>query len=128
MTNVTASGNTVTFTFNKAYNAHWILYNELSQITPMPIAWDITSASGAPGSGGCSSAAYGSGDAACGKVYTFLADAAGFNPNNPSAANNSLATYGSNPLWQIVDGPWKLKAFNPDGQVTRPTRARSSQP
>jgi peptide/nickel transport system substrate-binding protein len=118
VTNVTASGNTVTFTFNKAYNAHWILYNELSQITPMPIAWDITSASGAPGSGGCSSAAYGSGDAACGKVYTFLADAAGFNPNNPSAANNSLATYGSNPLWQMVDGPWKLKAFNPDGQVT----------
>jgi peptide/nickel transport system substrate-binding protein len=118
VTNVTASGNTVTFTFNKAYNQHWILYNELSQITPMPKAWDIDSAGAAPASGGCSTAAYGTGDAACSKVYTFLANAAGFNPNNPSAANNSLSTYASNPLWQVVDGPWKLKAFNPDGQNT----------
>ena len=73
---------------------------------------------GAAGSGGCSSAAYGTADAACAKVYTFLANAAGFNPNNPSAANNSLSTYATNPLWQVVDGPWKLKAFNPDGQNT----------
>jgi peptide/nickel transport system substrate-binding protein len=118
LTNVTGSGSTVTFTFNKAYNAHWIVYNELSQITPMPIAWDITAAGAAAGSGGCSSAAYGAGDAACSKVYTFLANAAGFNPSNPSAANNSLSTYATNPLWQIVDGPWKLSAFNADGQVT----------
>jgi peptide/nickel transport system substrate-binding protein len=118
VTNVTHTANTVTFTFNKAYNQHWILYNELSQITPMPMAWDVTSAGAAPGSGGCSSAAYGTGDAACTSVYTFLANAAGFNPNNPSAANNSLSTYATNPLWQVVDGPWKLSAFNPDGQAT----------
>jgi peptide/nickel transport system substrate-binding protein len=118
VTNVTTSGQTVTFTFNKAYNEHWILYNELSQITPLPVAWDITAAGGAPGSGGCSSAAYGTNDAGCTKVYTFLSDQAGFNANNPSAANNSLSTYASNPLWQVVDGPWKLKAFNPDGQNT----------
>jgi peptide/nickel transport system substrate-binding protein len=116
VTNVTASGNTVTFTFNKAYNEHWILYNELSQITPFPTAWDITAAGGSPGSGGCSSAAYGTADAACAKVYTFLSNAAGFNANNPSAANNSLSTYATNPLWQVVDGPWKLKSFNPDGE------------
>jgi peptide/nickel transport system substrate-binding protein len=116
VTNVTASGTTVTFTFNKAYNQHWVLYNELSQITPFPIAWDITAAGGSPGSGGCSSAAYGTADAACAKVYTFLSNAAGFNANNPSAANNSLSTYATNPLWQIVDGPWKLKSFNPDGE------------
>jgi peptide/nickel transport system substrate-binding protein len=118
VTNVTASGQTVTFTFNQAYNQHWILYNELSQITPMPIAWDISAAGAAAGSGGCSSAAYGTADAACTKVYTFLSNAAGFNAANPSAANNSLSTYDSNPLWQIVDGPWKIKTFNPDGQVT----------
>jgi len=118
LTNVTTSGNDVTFTFNHAYNDHWILYNELSQITPMPIAWDIASTGAAAGSGGCSSAAYGTGDAACTKVYTYLANAAGFNPSNPNAANNSLSTYATNPLWQIVDGPWHLKAFNTDGQVT----------
>jgi peptide/nickel transport system substrate-binding protein len=118
VTNVTATASTVTFTFNQAYNQHWILYNELSQITPMPAAWDITSAGAASGSGGCATAAYGTGDAACSKVYTFLANAAGFNPTNPSAANNSLSTYATNPLWQVVDGPWKLKSFNADGQVT----------
>jgi peptide/nickel transport system substrate-binding protein len=119
VTNVTHTANTVTFTFNKAYNQKWILYNELSQITPMPLAWDINTAGGAASSGGCSSAAYGSGaDAACTKVYTFLANAAGFDPTNPSAANNSLSTYATNPLWQVVDGPWKLSAFNPDGQCT----------
>ena len=118
VTNVTASGQTVTFTFNHAYNDHWILYNEFSQITPLPIAWDITAAGGSPGSGGCSSAAYGAGDAACTKVYTFLSNSAGYNANNPNAANNSLSTYATNPLWQIVDGPWKLKSFNADGQVT----------
>ncbi|HUC05806.1 MAG TPA: ABC transporter substrate-binding protein [Acidimicrobiales bacterium] len=119
VTNVTNSGNTVTFTFNKAYNQHWILYNELAQITPLPVAWDISSAGAAAGSGGCSSAAYGaSADAACAKVYTFLANAAGYNPNNPSAANNSLSTYATNPIWQVVDGPWKLSAFDPDGQAT----------
>ena len=49
VTNVTASGTTATITFNHAYNSHWILYNELSQITPLPIAWDITAAGGSPG-------------------------------------------------------------------------------
>lgn len=118
VTNVTHTANTVTFTFNKAYNQHWILYNELAQITPMPNAWDINTAGAAAGSGGCGAAAYGTNDAGCAKVYTFLSDAAGFNPNNPSAANNSLSTYATNPLWQVVDGPWKLKSFNPDGQVS----------
>jgi len=119
VTNVTNSGNTVTFTFNKAYNQHWITYNELAQITPMPMAWDVTSANAAPGSGGCAAAAYGSAsDGPCTKVYTFIANQAGFDPNNPKAANNAVNTYASNPLWQVVDGPWKLSAFNADGQAT----------
>ena len=118
VTNVTASGKTVTFTFNKPYSQKWIVYNELSQITPMPSAWDISSAGAAAGSGGCAAAAYGTNDAGCSKVYTFLSNAAGFNASNPSAANNSLSTYDTNPLWKVVDGPWTLKSFNPDGQVT----------
>jgi peptide/nickel transport system substrate-binding protein len=38
------STNTVTMTMNKSYNSTWFTYNELSQITPMPMAWDITAA------------------------------------------------------------------------------------
>jgi peptide/nickel transport system substrate-binding protein len=36
---------TVKLTFDKAYDPEWVLYNVLSQITPMPLAWDRTSLS-----------------------------------------------------------------------------------
>ena len=36
---------TFTITFNKAYDPEWVLYSELSQIFPMPLAWDRTSLS-----------------------------------------------------------------------------------
>ena len=50
--NVTAmsapNASTVVFTLDQAYSTNWFLYNELSQITPLPShAWDKTSASGA---------------------------------------------------------------------------------
>ena len=32
----------LSMTMNQAYNSNWFLYNELSQITPMPAAWDRT--------------------------------------------------------------------------------------
>ena len=118
VTNVTASGQTVTFTLKSSVNSYWFTFNEMSQITPLPVAWDVTAAGQAAGSGGCSSAAYGTDDTGCDAVYTYLSNAAGFNPNNPSAANNSLATYATNPLWQTVDGPWTLSAFNPDGEAS----------
>ena len=34
----------VQMTMNKAFNPQWFTYNELSQITPMPKAWDKTAA------------------------------------------------------------------------------------
>jgi peptide/nickel transport system substrate-binding protein len=101
-----------------SYNPFWLTYNQFSQITPMPVAWDVTAVGGAPGSGGCSSAAYGTADTACAAVYTFLSKQAGYDPANPSGANNSLTTYATNPLWQIVDGPWRLTNFDASGDVT----------
>ncbi len=108
----------LTFQFTKSYNTYWYTYNEFSQITPLPLAWDKTSASGASGSGGCSAGAYGTVDTQCAAVYTFLSNQAGYNPNNPKAANNSLSTYATNPLWQVVDGPWRLTNFDATGNVT----------
>ena len=35
-------------------------------------------------------------------IYNFL-----------NAASSSLSTYGSNPLWQVVDGPYKIQSFDP---------------
>ncbi len=101
----------VTFTFNKSYNPTWMTYNELSQITPMPQAWDITSAGAKAGSGNCATGAYGakSTDAACTAVYSFLTG---------KTEAQDLSTYATNPLWQVVDGPFKLTAFNTSGDVT----------
>ena len=118
VSNVVANGQTVTFTLTGSVNPNWFTDNELSQITPLPLAWDIKSTGAAAGSGGCAAAAYGTDDAGCSAVYTYMADQAGYNPNNPSAANNSFSTYATNSLWQVVDGPWKVSAFNADGNVT----------
>jgi len=114
---VTATASTVTFTIDSSVNPYWFTYNELSQVTPMPVAWDINKVGGAPGSGGCSTAAYGTDDAGCTAVYTFLSNEAGYNATNPNAAS-SLSTYAVNPLWKVVDGPWNLKSFNADGTAS----------
>jgi peptide/nickel transport system substrate-binding protein len=92
------SPNQVTFHLNKSYSAQWFLYNELSQITPLPHAWDRTAA----GPRDCEHNV-----ADCSAVYDYLADQA-----------KSLNTYATNPLWQVVDGPWKLSSFNADGNAT----------
>jgi peptide/nickel transport system substrate-binding protein len=108
----------LTFTLTAPVNNYWFTYNELSQITPMPNAWDITSKGGAPNSGGCAAAPYGTADAQCKAVYTFLSKQAGYDPANPKAANNSLSTYATSPIWAVEDGPWKLTHFDAEGNVT----------
>ena len=89
-------------TFDKAYNQDWVLYNELSQLYPIPEAWDVTSLGAAPGSGGCNKSV-----AKCAKVYNFLI-----------AQNRNLSGYATSKIWSIVDGPWKLSSFNPNGAAT----------
>ncbi|MGH3262644.1 MAG: ABC transporter substrate-binding protein, partial [Trebonia sp.] len=69
-------------TFNRAYSSRWILYNQLSEITPLPAqTMDRTSASGPVGN----HAATRSGAVA---VYNFL-----------DGQSKDEATYASNPLW-----------------------------
>src|SRR3984957_17133690 len=101
-----------------AVNPPWFTYNMLSQITPLPKAWDITHTGAAPGSGGCSTGPYGapSTDAACRAVWNYMTAQAGYDPASPGT-NTALGTYASNPLWQVVDGPWRLDGFNPDGEA-----------
>jgi peptide/nickel transport system substrate-binding protein len=48
VTSYSATGpDQVTFHLNAAYANTWYLYNQLSEITPMPAAWDISSTGGA---------------------------------------------------------------------------------
>ena len=53
VTSATAlNATTVQLHLNAGYNPIWYTYNELSQITPLPLAWDRTSLSApAPGPG-----------------------------------------------------------------------------
>jgi peptide/nickel transport system substrate-binding protein len=88
----------LTMVMDKSYSHFWFLYNELSQITPMPEAWDRT----ASGPSHCSTDA-----ADCPAVYKYL-----------DAQSKDLSTYATSPLWGVVDGPFKLTAFNADGHLT----------
>jgi peptide/nickel transport system substrate-binding protein len=99
VTNVKAtSATTLTMTMNKAYSPTWFTYNELSQITPMPKAWDRT----ASGPSDCTTTV-----SDCKAVYTYL-----------DSQSKSMSTYASSPIWSVVDGPWKLQSFNADGHAT----------
>jgi peptide/nickel transport system substrate-binding protein len=88
----------LTMTMDKTYSHNWFVYNELSQITPMPAAWDRT----ASGPSHCSTTV-----SDCAAVYSYLNDQA-----------KDLSTYATSPLWGVVDGPFKLTAFNADGHLT----------
>lgn len=89
---------TVVFHMTTAYNHNWWLENEGPQITPMPAAWDRT----ASGPAHCDTNIND-----CKAVYNYLI-----------AQNGNIAGYASSPVWSVVDGPWKLKTFGTDGNVS----------
>jgi peptide/nickel transport system substrate-binding protein len=103
----TASGNTLTINLTQAYSSTWYTYNQLAELTPMPAAWDVTSASAAAGSGGCATDTAADGWAKCKAVYTFM-----------EAQSKDASTYATNPLWQVVDGPWRLSSYSTTGNMT----------
>ena len=113
------SPNRITIELSGSVSPPWFTDNMLSQITPLPEAWDVTHARAASGSGGCGTGAYGkvATDAKCAAVWNYMNGEAGYNPKEPSGTNNSLATYATNPLWQVVDGPWHLASFDQAGRV-----------
>jgi len=135
LASVTASGNTITFRLNTNANSNWYTYNELSQITPMPLAWDITKTGQNPQL--CGTAKYSqvtvsqktdskgtttvtpvsAAAKSCAAVYNFMAGEA-----------KHLSSYASNPLWQVVDGPFKLTHFDTTGNVTMVPNPKYSGP
>jgi peptide/nickel transport system substrate-binding protein len=88
----------LTMVMDKPYSPTWFLANDLSQITPMPAAWDRTATGPSDCAGQVSD---------CAAVYAYLNDQA-----------RDLASYVTSPLWSVVDGPWTLSAFNADGHIT----------
>jgi peptide/nickel transport system substrate-binding protein len=82
-------------TFDHPYTVDW-LYNQLGLIIPLPQhAWDRESASGPVGN------------------YDMTPSGAKAVDNFLLAQNKDLSSYATNPLWQVVDGPWKLTSYAP---------------
>lgn len=101
----------LTFTLNKSYSSRWFTYNQLSQITPMPQhVWDKTSTNGKVGN-------YDETESGAQAVYKFLDE-----------QSKSLNTYATNPLWQVVDGPFQIEGFTPEGLATFKPNAKYSGP
>jgi len=88
----------VVLTLKGSYSQQWFTDNELSQITPMPLAWDVTAA-------GKSDCAFR--QQHCIAVFKYLDGQA----KNPTAWPKS-------PLWRVVDGPWQLTGLNSQGKLT----------
>ncbi len=107
---------TVRLRLNASYNPTWYTYNELSQITPLPLAWDRTSLSGPVPPAG-TTALPDATPAGARAVYDFL-----------DAQAKSLSTYATSPIWSIVDGPWRLASLTADGTATFVPNARFSGP
>jgi peptide/nickel transport system substrate-binding protein len=94
------SAKSITFNLTQQYGSLFFLYNELSQISPLPQhVWDKQSANGPVGD-------YDMTSTGAQAVYAFL-----------DKQSSDVGTYNTNPLWQVVDGPWKLKSIDTRGDV-----------
>jgi peptide/nickel transport system substrate-binding protein len=92
------NASTLVMNLKSAVNPTWFTDNYLGQgpLIPLPsTVWAKTSTSGTvvPPSGWT--------PATMTKIFNFL-----------TAQSKSLSTYATNPLWQVVDGPYKLSAYN----------------
>jgi len=99
ITNVQAkNATTVTMDVIGKFSEDWFTDNELSQVTPMPLAWDETG----PGQkSNCHKVI-----ADCARVYDYL---------NKQAKD--ISSYGTSPIWSVVDGPWKVQSLNTAGKL-----------
>lgn len=123
--NVTApdglTGDTVQITFTGAESHSWLLANELSQIDPMPTAWDTTNGTN---NGNCSTESWaavsvgttsGNSDA-CSQVFNYLS---GLQINNS--------------IWNWADGPYRQQSAgyssgSPDGNDVQIANTHYSGP
>jgi peptide/nickel transport system substrate-binding protein len=100
VTNIRAvNADEVQMTIKGKYSPLWFTDNELSQITPMPMAWDRTSATQRSD---CADNA-----ADCTAVFKYLNSIAG-----------DTAHWVDSPVWSVVDGAWQLTNYSSQGVLT----------
>jgi peptide/nickel transport system substrate-binding protein len=95
----TPNSATIVLNLTQSYNPTFFTEDVIAEIPLLPQhAWDKESATGAVGN-------YDETKSGAKTVYAFLQKEGG-----------DIATFATNPLWQVVDGPWKLKSFSTDGE------------
>jgi peptide/nickel transport system substrate-binding protein len=94
----TPNTHTVVIHLNRSYNPSFYLDDVLNFVPLMPQhAWDKTSLTGKVGN-------YDETTAGAKAVWNFL-----------QKQGSDMATFATNPMWQVVDGPWKLSQFQSNG-------------
>jgi peptide/nickel transport system substrate-binding protein len=94
----TPNSHTVVLHLTRSYNPAFYTEDVLSYVPLLPQhAWDKTSAGGKVGN-------YDETTAGAKAVYSFLQKQA-----------SQMSTFTTNPLWKVVDGPWTLSSFTPNG-------------
>ncbi len=105
----TPDAHTVVLDLTQAYNPDFYTDDVLSTIPLLPQhAWDKTSATGAVGDADTTTAG-------AKAVYAYL--------QKEGAKTTAFTT---NPLWQVVDGPWKLSEFRSNGYYSYVPNAQYS--
>jgi peptide/nickel transport system substrate-binding protein len=95
---LTPNVHTVVLDLTRSYNPTFYTDNVLAEIPLIPQhAWDKTSMTGKVGN-------YDETTKGAKAVYAFLQKEGG-----------QESTFATNPLWKVVDGPWKLATFDTDG-------------
>jgi peptide/nickel transport system substrate-binding protein len=99
VTNVaTPNAHTVVIDLNRSYNPAFYTDDVLDEVPLLPQhAWDKTSLTGKVGN-------YDETTAGADAVWNFL-----------QKQGSNMGTFTTNPMWQVVDGPWKLAQFQSDG-------------
>lgn len=92
---------TVVLKLDRTFNSAWLMANELATaIEPLPShAWNV------PAAGGPHLDFTQPGNAK--RIYDFL-----------FKQSSTLSTYATNPIWQVVDGPFKIKSYNTSTNAT----------
>jgi peptide/nickel transport system substrate-binding protein len=91
---------TVVLNLTKSFNPVYYTDNNLDLLYAIPQhVWDKTSSSSPVGN-------YDMTPSGATAVYNYL-----------NSQSKDLSTYASNPLWKVVDGPWKMQSYNVTGDV-----------
>jgi peptide/nickel transport system substrate-binding protein len=90
------SSTTFVMHLTQSFSQDWYTDNQLVDIVPLPAqSWDKTSSSAHDGNDAATTAG-------ARRVFAFL-----------TAQSETVSTYATDPLWQVVDGPWRIESYDP---------------